>query len=224
MQLAARTGAWHGEKLPYDSEVEWLESTGTQWLNVGYEASDESGFLIDFSYLPEVRQDGYVFGCRNSQSRCSLNVTSAISELGTAFYYGFGGMSQIATYPSRYDVLQGKRFLAKLNWKMSRVCECENSVVNCGEIASRVPSIYLFCENRNGEVAAIIKGKIFSFAITEKLAVAMSIIPVRFTNENGVSEGAMYDKVSGQLFRNAGTGAFVIGPDVVSSRGGVLNA
>lgn len=37
--------------------------------------------------------------------------------------------------------------------------------------------------------------------------------PVRFTNENGVSEGAMYDKVSGTLFRNAGTGEFVIGPD-----------
>lgn len=38
-------------------------------------------------------------------------------------------------------------------------------------------------------------------------------IPVRFTNENGVSEGAMYDKVSKQLFRNKGTGSFVIGPD-----------
>ena len=38
-------------------------------------------------------------------------------------------------------------------------------------------------------------------------------IPVRFTNSLGVSEGAMYDRVSGQLFRNAGTGAFVIGPD-----------
>lgn len=39
------------------------------------------------------------------------------------------------------------------------------------------------------------------------------MIAVRFTNEQGVSEGAMYDRVSGQLFRNAGTGAFTIGPD-----------
>ena len=38
-------------------------------------------------------------------------------------------------------------------------------------------------------------------------------IPVRFTNEQNQSEGAMYDRVSGQLFRNAGTGAFTIGPD-----------
>ena len=38
-------------------------------------------------------------------------------------------------------------------------------------------------------------------------------ISVRFTNEQNQSEGAMYDRVSGALFRNAGTGAFTIGPD-----------
>lgn len=38
-------------------------------------------------------------------------------------------------------------------------------------------------------------------------------VPVRFTNSLGQTEGAMYDRVSGQLFRNAGTGAFIIGPD-----------
>lgn len=39
------------------------------------------------------------------------------------------------------------------------------------------------------------------------------IIPVRFTNELGEPEGAMYDKVSGQLFRNAGTDKFLVGAD-----------
>ena len=38
-------------------------------------------------------------------------------------------------------------------------------------------------------------------------------IPVKFTNESGETEGAMYDRVSGQIFYNQGTGAFVIGPD-----------
>lgn len=42
------------------------------------------------------------------------------------------------------------------------------------------------------------------------------MIPVRFTNEHGQSEGAMYDRVSGQLFRNVGTGTFTIGPDKTS--------
>lgn len=37
--------------------------------------------------------------------------------------------------------------------------------------------------------------------------------------ENGVSDGVMFDRVSGKLFRNAWTGAFVIGPDKVSASG-----
>lgn len=43
--------------------------------------------------------------------------------------------------------------------------------------------------------------------------IARDSIAVRFTNELGETEGAMYDRVSGQLYRNAGTGAFIIGPD-----------
>ena len=40
------------------------------------------------------------------------------------------------------------------------------------------------------------------------------LIAVRFTNENGEMEGAMYDLVSGELFLNQGTGDFIIGPDL----------
>ena len=40
-------------------------------------------------------------------------------------------------------------------------------------------------------------------------------IPVRFTNSLGQTEGAMYDRVSGQLFGNSGTGEFIIGPDKI---------
>ena len=55
--------------------------------------------------------------------------------------------------------------------------------------------------------------KITSSKIYIDGVIARDFIPVRFTNEQGVSEGAMYDRVSGQLFRNSGTGAFTVGPD-----------
>lgn len=41
----------------------------------------------------------------------------------------------------------------------------------------------------------------------------LDLIAVRFLNEKGEWEGAMYDWVSGELFRNSGTGSFLIGPD-----------
>ena len=41
----------------------------------------------------------------------------------------------------------------------------------------------------------------------------LDLIPVRFTNEFGNQEGAMYDQISGKIFRNQGSGSFAIGPD-----------
>lgn len=64
-----------------------------------------------------------------------------------------------------------------------------------------------------GLAANFMIGKIFGAQIGLGGVLVRDFIPVRFTNENGVTEGAMYDRVSGHLFGNAGTGAFVIGPD-----------
>lgn len=59
------------------------------------------------------------------------------------------------------------------------------------------------------------KGNIYYFKIQKSGKLIINLIPVRFTNELGQTEGAMFDKVTGKLFRNQGTGSFVIGPDVV---------
>lgn len=56
-------------------------------------------------------------------------------------------------------------------------------------------------------------GRVGEFWISRGGEDLIHLVSVRFTNENGQSEGAMYDKVSKQLFRNAGTGSFIIGPD-----------
>ena len=40
------------------------------------------------------------------------------------------------------------------------------------------------------------------------------LFPIRFVNENGDDEGAMYDVINGELLRNQGSGSFTIGPDV----------
>ena len=75
-------------------------------------------------------------------------------------------------------------------------------------------TIPIFAWRRNANI--IIKGKtvIAFMKMWDNGVLIRDFIPVRFTNSNGQSEGAMYDKVSRQLFRNAGTGQFVIGPDV----------
>lgn len=36
------------ETLPYDAEVQWLENTGTQWIDTGLHATPTSTIFIDF--------------------------------------------------------------------------------------------------------------------------------------------------------------------------------
>lgn len=38
--------------------------------------------------------------------------------------------------------------------------------------------------------------------------------PVRFFNENHEIEGGLYDRISNTIFRNIGSGKFIIGPDL----------
>ena len=51
--------------------------------------------------------------------------------------------------------------------------------------------------------------KVYYFQIYEGNDLVLDLIPVRIGQI-----GYMYDKVSGQLFKNSGTGDFILGPDV----------
>ena len=42
----------------------------------------------------------------------------------------------------------------------------------------------------------------------------LNLIPVRITNENGLDEGVMFDRISQKFFRNIGKGSFICGPDL----------
>ena len=75
--------------------------------------------------------------------------------------------------------------------------------------------ILLFTTNRGGapnlrETSTI---RIIEMVILRSGAELMHLIPVRKKDV-----GYMYDRVSGELFGNAGTGAFIIGPDAASAK------
>ena len=94
----------------------------------------------------------------------------------------------------------------------------DNVIVSCGSFSSSASiknikdsgSFTLLWNLANNSLA---KTRLIEVVFSVDNTILGSFIPVRFTNEDGVSEGAMYDKVSGKLYRNAGTGAFIIGPN-----------
>ena len=74
-------------------------------------------------------------------------------------------------------------------------------------------SVWLFAINGFSANEGKFIGKCYGAKISIDGELVRDFQPVRLTNVRGQSEGAMYDKVSGQIFRNSGTGTFIVGPD-----------
>lgn len=221
MELAARIGtmARRGESLPYDSEVEWLHSDGNQYIVTSYIASNDTFWDIQYQFDAVESTAAYVAGAAGSGVRDRSLVLGRSSGAVVIGYFGGSNF----TYRSKAASADIERI-----WREGDTAYC-NGTSTTFDFAARTfvcpHPMHLFAYRSDTSVSrSRIVGKIFYAKFSEDGVLLHDFIPVRFTNENGVSEGAIYDSVSGQLFRNSGTGAFVIGPDKVSTEGGVLNA
>lgn len=204
-------GAWglgRKPKLPYDAEVAYLESTGTQWIDTGIVPTNSHGFSISCA-LNGVSATSYnsrAIGVHQVNVRWLFSLQ--ISGGNNTFFGWNTAMSNLGGYSNLQTVE------ASLNFMNDRKAILDGSVKasDLGNLGAFSRTAYLFANNRDAS-GEMFLGRIFSCKISNVGDVVRDFIPVRFTNTLGQSEGAMYDRVSGQLFRNAGTGAFVIGPD-----------
>ena len=218
MILGARTGAWSGKALPYDAEVEWLEEGPTgSYIQTDIPTTKNTSCVVSLEVVNATKMDGGGICC-------------AIYGLGLSWDYRSYGLFY-STQPNQSH--RGKLNFHGNNAILSDVIQTDdpvrfdvsisangsdNVIVSCGSF-SRNASIgnikdsgrFVLLWNRINKLPA--KTRLVKVVFSVDNTILGSFIPVRFTNEDGVSEGAMYDKVSGQLYRNAGTGAFLIGPD-----------
>ena len=205
MLVAARTAAWGGKRLPYDAEVEYLESTGTQWIDTGVNGYLDFDYDIKFLIPTPVSSNYYnsFFGAWDSiikKNRQYFFTNSAAQS----FYVGYGQdiqlnmgqcpQNEIAHFRKDGNTLQ-------LNTNKKTVAYSEPYELD--------RTLFLFATNRGTAINRAFSGtRIYSFELSLGGEMILDIIPVCKGNI-----GYMYDRVSGQFLGNAGTGDFVIGPD-----------
>lgn len=208
MELAARTAAWSGGKaLPYDAEVEWLESTGTQWIDTGVKKT--SGTKIDCTFSLSATNTKAIFGARTSAAALDRFMLMAIGtyfRLDARFQPKLGTPDTTSVFRFQYD---GE------NATMTNLTMGTTDTVATAGGDAGVLNIALFGVNTNGVVGMLMLGRMYAFKIWDNSTLVRDYIPVRVGQT-----GDLYDRVSGQLFGNAGTGAFIIGPDRVAQLGG----
>ena len=198
------------EKLPYDAEIEYLESTGTQYVDTGIVPAPTT--RLDLDFMPE-NNGVRVFGSDDLRGGVVRRFWVAVGGNGTNLSYNAstsasnivatnGGVSILGI--RTYIIAAGKSFTAfgSTQTNSSWTIATDNS-----------SSVGLFAGHRilaDGSDAWILPAtmRLYSCAIYDGSTLIRSFVPVRVGQV-----GYLFDRVSGQLFGNAGTGDFVLGPD-----------
>ena len=210
MIIGARTAAWSGKPLPYDAEVEWIktEPNGGQHIltRVNLDVSDGFEIRAKVSYDSDISDDNVFLGTTGNYP-LYLNAGRGnypCAKVGRIWRFGQTISAGFHTYKT---IIKGA---SECYMQMDGV-DLQPSTIGSNSLGNKGELGVFF--NRGGP-SFHSKGCSCGFLFMKVgEMIARDFIAVRFTNESGVREGAMYDRVSGELFRNAGTGAFIIGPD-----------
>lgn len=209
MMLGARTAAWSGKPLPYDAEVEYLESTGTQYIDTGVLANGEFDveYTIQTPSSADFTSQFMVGGARSASQHLNLGQY----EPNGRFTLGFLGKYWVA---ATSVIAANTRYTVKIHYAYGSQTATINGTNATSSTLTGTEAlnlnVYLFKRNFYGASDTIppMKGRMYALKMWRDGVLVGDFIPVRRGNV-----GYLYDRVSGELFGNAGTGAFVIGPD-----------
>lgn len=183
------------ENLPYDAQVEYIESNGTQYINTGVYL-DTTNFEVGYDMLGNQLKWGFTH-------QGSSNGTWITVESVNAFFGNFSNRTTISTNNTENVIKYESTSGITVNGNFSG----KTFGLGTDSISSRPLFIFAMYDFRNGIDYGTTKLK--SFYLKNNGTLVVDMIPVR---KDGV--GYMYDRVSGQLFGNDGTGDFIIGSDV----------
>lgn len=191
---------------PYDAKVEYLESTGTQYIDTGVYDADPANIRFEmrrslFAGMAITSQNNasgtwlgvyrantqYRVAWHNYNDRYDTTVNPDDQTIKTIVWDGSSGYYEDGVKLYGFTARLGNNGLAGKTW-------CLFGSVNLTEGFAR-PFKY--------------GGRVYHLAFSVSGTLVRDFIPVRVG-----TVGYLYDKVTGQLFGNAGTGSFVLGPDI----------
>ena len=183
--------------------VEYLESTGAQWINTGVLATSNTQTRLGYQFSTEAQPSlAIVSGVAGSSTAyryypVSVDGTSALKER-----YVYSTEMFNATYPTlqRHEVI--------FNDAKKKVYVDANYMGTLSKTLSQTSMpMHVFARAYNGNADYKPKVRIWYYDIDEKDIPVRAFIPA--VNTNGVP--CFHDRVSGTNFYNKGTGTFKVG-------------
>lgn len=196
---------WQQQQMSYDCQIEYLESSGTQHIITNLYGDNTVEFEAKFNITNfasyEDSNSGTIFGARQAYN--SNGVQLGTYNRGTIQYAGsLNSFRTLQSLNTDYIVsMSSNNIYVDNTLKMS--------IASYSTFRTPCP-IALFALNQNNNITEHFIGKIYYIKLYNKSTSELiaDFIPVRVGQV-----GYMYDKISGELFGNNGTGNFTLGPD-----------
>lgn len=212
-----------GEKLPYDAEIEYIESSGTQYIDTGVVAS--SAYKVDVRFYP-IAHSGYstIIGVRNGsnntgsfQIRCGTNATS-----GKRIFNGTSNSTMISFAFESENTVQAVFGSRNIIVNGANVTLASAGTVTCGWT---LPVLCLYTAQGTVESSTYNKCRLYTLKIHSSASTLVRDFQAVRVGTGANAVGCLYDKLgtggmnpdgtarNDGLYFNRGTGSFILGPD-----------
>lgn len=207
-------GAVETARLPAEyQEVEYIQCSGTQYINVGLSAQSNNAIYECEWTEPTLESGGSLFG--------STNKNSSTARWSPVLYHPGAGSVYLATAGSdglcrTSGLVANTKYTAKITANNGTITfELNSTSVTAsysGTVANGV-NIGIFADITNTGVQEICRYTQLNYwRMTDNGEVVRDLVPCYRKSDN---VAGMYDLISGTFFTNAGTGTFIVGADVI---------
>ncbi len=192
------------------TQLEYLESTGTQYVNTGIPPTSDVGVSVKYAFT-EIGPYYHVFGT------LSPHFYGGINSYGTRLILSFGITSGNTVLSMPAGTIQlNTPYTAIINLynsKKAAFADLSQAAIDKPAFDANGQTIMMFCSSSyDGNVATpshYLKGRIYNMQITNDSALVRNFIPARRNSDDVLG---MYNTVTNTFFTNSSTGTFIAGP------------
>lgn len=195
---------WENSSLPYDAEIEYLESDGNQWIDTG------------------IKNWGTSISVETKMAFTDLTVSRMLEGTNNRFYYGlnanryeldynqYWGTADTNYHVFKKTLSKSSSTATKYNLQVWIDGTSRRSQSNMSNPANAVTgNVFIFGSSSGTSIGLKMKCRKTYYKLSVNGVLVRDMVPVRVGQV-----GCLYDKISKTLFYNQGTIDFILGPDV----------
>lgn len=183
-------------------QLEYIESTGTQYIDTGLIANQDTGFEIDFTTNNALSTSGFgsIFGARTSSKNNEYQLTtySSNNSYKGTLRYGTNG------YNAGFNNITERQHITLMNKVYTGN---SNEPIQLDSTFETPVNLTIFGVNENGTVIQNGSLKLYSFKIYDGNTLVRDFVPSIRTTDDSIG---LYDVQNNQFYTNSGTGSFII--------------